>query len=121
MSGTGQSDFRAPTSITTVSGDQPVVNRDGTPTMQFYNFLQRLASLIGQPTGNNPPGQTIGGQLNDLQAEVPLALFGQGFDTGSSQDIQQLKAAVANLRGRPMRPPGLTQAQVLSRIWFYGT
>ena len=60
MSGTGQSDFRAPTSLTTVSGDQPVVNRDGTPTMQFYNFLQRLASLVGQPTGNNPPGQTIG-------------------------------------------------------------
>lgn len=121
MSGTGQNDFRAPTSVTTVSGDQRVVNPDGTPTMQFYNFLQRIASLIGQPTGNNPPGQTIASQLSDLQAEVALALFRPVTDAATLQKVQALEAAVASLRGRPQRPPGLSQAQVLARIWFYGT
>ena len=83
MSGTGQSDFRAPTSLTTVSGDQPVVNRDGTPTMQFYNFLQRLASLIGQPTGNKSSGSNDRRcQLSDLQAEAAARAVRPGLRHG---------------------------------------
>lgn len=70
MSGTGQEDFRAPTRLTPIAGDQPIGTGDSAgqvrPSMYFTQLIQRLLSYIGQPTTGNVTGQTLSSQVGEL-------------------------------------------------------
>ena len=125
MSGTGTEDFRAPTRLTPIAGDQPIGYYDEAaggvlPSTYFTQMLQRIISYLGQPTENNPPGQTISSQVGDLNELVALAANGPGPAVpGLNARVSAVEAALIRQNLPLPRPPGLNQAQVLSRVWFF--
>jgi hypothetical protein len=123
MSGSGTNNFAAPDRLTVIAGDQPIgtdVNgHDVLPSFYFFQFLQRILSYLGQPTGNS------GVTLSTLVAE---ALNTAEAAASQVTNIQQLALSIQAQQAQeramsivPAAPnPCLTQAQVFARQTFVG-
>lgn len=124
MSGSGQDDFRAPTYLTPIAGDEPIATTDegvsSRPTMHFVQLIQRLLSYVGQPTGGNPAGQTLSSQVGAVNIFTSIIISAvSAANAGLVGRVLQLESA-GQQRSQPLpRPPGLSQPQVLARIWFF--
>lgn len=125
MSGSGQDDFRAPTYLTPIAGDEPIATTDegkeSRPTMHFVQLIQRILSYIGQPTSGNPAGQTLSSQVGEVNIITSIIISAvSAANAGLAGRVMALEAG-SGLLTPPLlpRPPGLSQPQVLARIWFF--
>jgi hypothetical protein len=134
-----------PTRLTPIAGDMPIAqDRDGnllTPTPYFFQCIQRILSYLGQPGQGNENGEpsnngTISEQLDQLANIVAGLVVSPGTAApgldGRIADLEKLLRTQPWLL--PSHPPGpspaqwispgvnrgLTNAQVLARIWFGG-
>jgi len=130
----------APTRTLTIIGDQPIANvkEDGAyPEMWFTQFLQRLASFIGQPPDSTG---TTGATLTEIAvsaqilSEIAIAIA-TGATGGATNAIGAMQGmAVARIPSQPLpqppiaviqrpqqplpQPAGLNQAQVMALNYF---
>jgi hypothetical protein len=123
MSGTGTNDVAAPARLTPVAGDQPIGNgTDGSlvmPSFYFLQFLQRILSYIGQPTGNS--GTTLTTQVVEATEAAQEAISQVSSVQNLTLSLQADLQSAARASRLPAAPDlGLTQAQVLARMTFTG-
>jgi hypothetical protein len=114
MSGTGQSNTQAPTRLTPIVLDQPIVDaRTGQPTPYFGQMIQRILSYLGQPgsatttgtTGSS--GLTVTEQLNNLSTQIEILQASAAGNTPQSGTIGRLATIENIIRNflRYQRPP----------------
>jgi hypothetical protein len=140
MSGTGQSNTQAPTRLTPIVLDQPIVDaRTGQPTPYFGQMIQRILSYLGQPAtsssggGGSGSGLTITEQITNLNTQVEVLqaqAAGNTPQSGTISRLSSLEVAFRNLLrfnrpppsaalrilvpAAPPPPPNLTPAMILS-------
>lgn len=139
MSGTGQSNTQAPTRLTPIVLDQPIVDaQTGQPTPYFGQVIQRILSYLGQPAtsssgGGSGSGLTITEQITNLNTQVEVLqaqAAGNTPQSGTISRLSSLEIAFRNLLrfnrpppsaarrivvpAAPPPPPDFTGAQMLS-------
>jgi hypothetical protein len=129
MSGTS-STSSAPNKLTPVSGDQPIgtdVNGQRVMMSPWFNqTITRILAYLGQPGGSTTSlggattNLTVSQQLSNLSSAVTSLAQGPGTASpGHDARIAGLERKSATLGfAVPPAPYGLTQPQLLARMWF---
>ena len=83
---------------------QPIANPDGTPTLWFSQFIERLISYLGNPGGGGSNGgtSTVTDLLNQINSTQNLTLGSSGTDASTLARIKALENAVPPARPMPM-------------------
>lgn len=117
--GTGQSQFLAPGALAPATGDQPLVGPDGRPTFYMLQWMQRVVSYLGQPSGSS---ETITEQIGTIGAEAALALAQSVTNNTTSVSTSVTAAASAAAIGavQALAAPNIAPAiaRFRAQLWF---